>query len=82
MEDHLIIKNFEMVEALLSPKGLPLEYFYSASVTKSEITLQGHYKAEIAMVINAEVAKMTVDSCGYVTASTIYNDIRIVIILT
>jgi|LakMenEpi03Aug12_release.lakeMendotaPanAssembly.Ray.scaffolds.fasta_scaffold1279363_1 hypothetical protein len=82
MEDHLIIKNLEMVEALLSPKDLPIEYFYSINVSKSEITLQGNYKADIANVINAEVAKMTVDSCGYVTASTIYNDIRIVIILT
>lgn len=82
MEDHQIIKNLEMVEALLSPKGLPLEYFYSVSVTKSEITLQGHYKAEIAQVIDAEVARMTVDSSGYVYASTIYNDVRIVINLT
>ena len=82
MEDHLIIKNLEMVEALLSPKDLPIEYFYSINVTKSEITLQGHYKAEIAKITNAEVAKMTVDCCGYVTADTIYNDIRIVIILT
>lgn len=82
MEDHQIIKSLEMVEALLSPKDLPLEYFYSVSVTKSEIALQGHYKAEIAKVIDAEVARMTVDSNGYVTASTIYNDVRIVINLT
>ena len=74
--------NYRILSLMLALKIIKLGDFYSISITDYDLTLQGHYKTGLCLMMKKIFKDLEVDSQGYISSEREIQGMRVKIALT